>query len=148
MGIAHHCVSTTARLRLVIESIRIQELSTDAALDICYLFKYVEKSKQSCRKNPWSIRQTGVYHKYNEHTKQSLWIVLSPTSDSAAQQRIVEYVQNASNRRKLIANSILLHTLLLSSYISNWRDYCEYHEIEIEHIVSLSNRIHVLDALN
>lgn len=90
------------------------------SVDICYLFKYVEKNGRP-NGNPWSIRQSGVYHRYSPKLNSNVWLLLHPLADSVAQRRLNDWYSRPHH--SLNINPLRIHILLLSSYLDNWRWY-------------------------
>ena len=71
--------------------------------------------------NPWSIRQTGVYHRYSPLENSSVWLLLHPLANSIAQKRLNDCYSRP--HCGLNINPLRIHILLLSSYLDNWRWY-------------------------
>lgn len=91
-------------------------------LDLSYQFKYAERNNHR-QGNPWSIRQTGVYHHHSASTDSNLFILLHPNPSSKLQSRIEAAVGFPSTASAINENPLKLHTLVLSSYFDNWRWY-------------------------
>jgi hypothetical protein len=110
--------------------------------DIFYQFSYVE---QNNRKNgsPWSMRQTGVYHRFSETSKlgdlgaENLWLLLHPMRNSKAQTRLGVAAEKIG-ARDMALDPLRLHVLIMSSYIDNWRWYL--HDIKRRSIELVSPR--------
>ncbi|KAF8244930.1 hypothetical protein K440DRAFT_557560, partial [Wilcoxina mikolae CBS 423.85] len=92
------------------------------AADTCYLLRYVEKNGRSWNSNPWSIRRTGVYHRYCPDTQSNVFIFLHPKEQTKLQERIHSLCTQDESSMPW-ANPMRLHLLLLSSYLDNWRWY-------------------------
>jgi hypothetical protein len=90
--------------------------------DLSYQFKYAERNNRR-QGNPWSIRQTGVYHHHSASTNSNLFIFLHPNPSSRLQSRIEEAVAFPSTVSAINENPLKLHTLAMSSYFDNWRWY-------------------------
>ncbi|KAJ5899209.1 Mg2+ transporter protein CorA-like/Zinc transport protein ZntB [Penicillium taxi] len=97
-----------------------------------YTLRYPEC--KDANKSKWVIRQSGVYHRYNTKTFQSLFILFSPTPNSRAHCEAREWLQNFET--KIGTDHFWLHRLLFSIYFPEWRGY----------IVSLERRF--LDPAN
>ena len=97
-------------------------------LGLSYRLNYVEE--ESGRRNPWSFRHTGIHHQQNPDL--DLFIILHPyeTKCTPFDRRIVGLeTTNPNNHRalsRLVNDPYLLHSLLFSSYLDNWRWYFEY----------------------
>ncbi|KAI9642069.1 hypothetical protein NHQ30_009940 [Ciborinia camelliae] len=80
--------------------------------------------------NPWSIRQTAVYHgrRPDANTNipssikdaRSMFLIISPTFDAEA--RIAKYLEeSATNNREMSPWNV--HRLIISDSLSGWPDY-------------------------
>ncbi|OJJ77544.1 hypothetical protein ASPBRDRAFT_112523 [Aspergillus brasiliensis CBS 101740] len=103
---------------------------------VSYQLNYVEESRRKLI--PWSWRHTGVYH----HRRQpregqrgyDFFILLHPNETSALDRRILDGLGIAEEPRtqpglsqdKARYHSNLVHSLVLSSFICNWRWYLRY----------------------
>lgn len=81
--------------------------------------------------DPWSLRQTGVYHQLSRNLTVSFWIFLN-LGDG-----IKSFLQNSfefgSNRYHLA-----LHAKLLMILGSNWTEYIEFLGSELKKQVSIT----------
>ena len=96
-------------------------------IELSYRFNYVEEVK---RRDPWTFRHTAVYHKHRADTDIILILHPSPTTKSRLDSRILG-LEAADQRNQPLIRSILqnpyhLHSLVLSSYLENWRWYMKY----------------------
>ncbi|CAN9457993.1 unnamed protein product [Alternaria alternata] len=57
--------------------------------ELTYLLKYTETRNSAEEKADWSVRQIGVYHRYDPRVMQNTWIILFPTADSSTQRDLV-----------------------------------------------------------
>lgn len=107
-------------------------------LEVAYIFKYPEEKDVSDdpKKDPWSIRQTGVYQRYAIKSQQSTWILLHPVKDSIAHTRLTTSLNSMSNCAELHRHPLQLHNFLISTYLRKWRDYMLYYE---KQLLPLSN---------
>jgi hypothetical protein len=101
---------------------KIHIMFSYTAIDTCYLLRYVEKNGRSWSSNPWSIRRTGVYHRFCPKTKSSVFIFLHPKEQTKLQERIRSLCTRGESSMPW-ANPMRFHLLLLSSYLDNWRWY-------------------------
>lgn len=67
------------------------------------------------------IRQTGLYHRFNTETHQSLFILLSPTPNSKAHELAEDWLRSHQNEAK--EDPFWLHNVLSSAYFPAWRQY-------------------------
>jgi hypothetical protein len=87
-------------------------------LEICYNILYVEKYGRPLS-DPWSLRQTGVYHQLNKNLTSSHWILLNLAHHTRLD--LEGYFQSTPNQFPLS-----LHVQLLTLLGSNWTEYIEY----------------------
>jgi hypothetical protein len=69
----------------------------------------------------WAIRQSGIYHRFNTTTSQSLFVLFSPTPKSRAHQKAEEWLLN--HRQEAKTEPFWLHRVLFSTYFPAWRQY-------------------------
>ena len=99
-------------------------------VEICYNILYVERHGRNLR-DPWSLRQFGVYHQLCKALDTSRWILLNPTE--RIQSHLRHFFESRSDRRHLA-----LHIELLLFTGSNWTEYIEYLSAELKKHVSKS----------
>lgn len=99
---------------------------------MCYRLQYVAANGRK-RGDPYSLRQTGVYHKHAGATNQSTWIILQPSKEM--HRRVEEIFKNAQCSDILNKNPMLLHVVFLSSMASCWDEYVEGLRLELETFV-------------
>ncbi|QDS67852.1 hypothetical protein FKW77_007579 [Venturia effusa] len=99
--------------------------------EISYQLNYVEENRRGGY-DPWSFRHTGVYHR---HTSNSdLFILLHPTQDSIFEDHLLSMlgINLIEISTEPIASAALaddpyrLHSLVLASFLDNWRWYFRY----------------------
>ncbi|KAJ4303171.1 hypothetical protein N0V90_002064 [Kalmusia sp. IMI 367209] len=76
----------------------------------------------------------GVYHQLDLQTQQSVWIILSPLPASLAEARLKEGMQSDFGASQISTSPFNLHAILISCYISNWREFCTYYERGLEEL--------------
>ena len=86
--------------------------------EISYSLRYPEYKPSE---NRWTIRQSGIYHKYDCTTSQSTYVLFSPTSQSKAHCKADEWLHNAPSEAQ--TNPFWLHSVLFSVYSPAWRHY-------------------------
>ena len=86
-----------------------------------YTYKYVERNGRS-QGNNWSIRQTIVYHQ-RAADGMAIWIILHPKSRSVFQGRLFKAFSDMQTAVEIHSDPEILHVMLISSYIENWRWY-------------------------
>ena len=100
-------------------------MGVNSWVEISYQLRYVERNKRKCG-DPWSLRQTGVYHKYSaqdELSPENLWILFHPMPKSVAYKRLQETTAAELRGRDTRPDPLRLHLLVFSSYVDNWRLY-------------------------
>lgn len=98
-----------------------QELKSCRSLmvtEISYAIVYVEKHERNL-KDPWSVRQFGVYHQVATTGERSRWILLDLRNRS--ETRVKELFTEESN-----ISHMALHVKILMSLASNWIEYVDY----------------------
>ncbi|KAF3081621.1 hypothetical protein TWF102_009747 [Orbilia oligospora] len=107
--------------------------STDSAIftqtcgyDLGYLYKYVDLHGRERPKDPFSIRQTGVYHKYDPQAKRSVWIFIQPSE--SLKERLDSLFSRYKDNPIDIALQVEVHFLVLTHAAKNWRPYITYLE--------------------
>ncbi|KAL2821011.1 hypothetical protein BDW59DRAFT_164416 [Aspergillus cavernicola] len=94
--------------------------------EICYNIQYVEKHGRKL-KDPWSLRQTGVYHQDRGSANQSRWILINPSDVLKPQiTGLVGTEAGKGNSDQDGTGSWALHIQLLLKLGSNWAEYIEY----------------------
>ena len=96
--------------------------------EITFVLKYPESNGRTDGPSPWSLRQTGLYQKFEPLAKRSLWVLLNPTPNSIADQKVFDLLEQYSGSMKPRQEPRLLGLLLLSAYFRNWRTYMAYYE--------------------
>ncbi|RYN25717.1 hypothetical protein AA0112_g8545 [Alternaria arborescens] len=91
--------------------------------ELTYLLKYTETRNSSEAKADWSIRQIGVYHRYDPHAMQSTWILLFPTADSSTRRDLVNELSSTCDMEQTAYHPLSLHVSLMQARIHNWRLY-------------------------
>lgn len=92
-----------------------------------WVYKYPEKKVVESG-SPWVIRQTGVYHIFNTKIGRSTYIVLNPSINAKFKMDLQKVLQEQSFRSVLRLSGMLIHSMLMSSHLREWRDYLDYHE--------------------
>ena len=97
--------------------------AAEAWPEFCYNVKYVARNGRPQR-NPWSIRQTGIYERHNLHTGESVWIILEPSE--RAHRRLKEATTSRHlSGGKTRATCMALHAAILIASGREWGEYLE-----------------------
>lgn len=95
--------------------------------------RYVELNGRN-RGDPWSVRQTAVYHQLSLDTKRSRWIILQPSESVRTRLKYVlkgEYLNDRSSG----FDCLVPHMLFLSAMVANWQEYIEHLHSELSRLV-------------
>ncbi|KAJ5160877.1 uncharacterized protein N7482_007881 [Penicillium canariense] len=105
--------------------------SNDHSIEIAYLMKYAFCKSLEDNLDPWVIRQTAVYQKYDTETNQSTWIFLNPTPDCVFQKRLATLLQIPRQVLAFKRQPLLIHNVLSGTFFPLWRDYLAYYERKV-----------------
>lgn len=105
------------------------------------IFKYPEKTERD--DNPWSIRQTALYHKIRKDDCQSIIVLISPYPNSKARNAIIDMLLGIKSISRLREETFLPNTILQSVYMDGFRFYMSFYEREIQELVSPKHTINV-----
>ncbi|XPT00658.1 hypothetical protein M3J09_009809 [Ascochyta lentis] len=92
--------------------------------ECAYILRYVEMTNRPDGRNPWSLRQFAVYHRFKpvSQTRCSTWILVG-----ASERTVTRLDQYARSVDDLIdANPIELHAIFLDTVITSWRPYLSH----------------------
>ena len=104
-----------------------------------YAFKYPEKTNRDTDE-PWSIRQTALYHQIQYDDQKSTFFAISPYKNTKGEQRLIRWLQQAAPTENATQDIIRVHSVLFDTYIDGWREYMTHYESELEELVRESNR--------
>jgi hypothetical protein len=99
----------------------------NVASESCFLLQHVEQHGREEQSDPWSIRQTGVYHRSDKALNQDTDLIVNPSD--RLQERLKELKASTS-----AAADVSL--LLMSTTTRNWRPYLDYLESRLDVLVS------------
>ncbi|KAF3904531.1 hypothetical protein ABW21_db0200956 [Orbilia brochopaga] len=89
--------------------------------EICYNLRYFERNGRDSG-NGWSLRQTGVYHKYNSVKGKSIWIFLRPSERMTGM--LEDTLRNDCAKSSIDTKAVLIyHASFISSALYCWKDY-------------------------
>ncbi|KGO69020.1 hypothetical protein PITC_078450 [Penicillium italicum] len=91
--------------------------------EISYTIRYPEYRPQD---DKWVIRQTGIYHRYDKTSSQSLFVLFNPTPQSQAHSQAENLLRNFCP--EVESDPFWLHHLLFATYFPAWRKYIAVHE--------------------
>jgi len=113
-------------------SLMLSELTNPA--DICYNFRYVEQNGRTTG-NPWSLRQIGVYEKYDSLKDVSIWILIS-ASETAREALDDIKLTNQPVDSRCLTETNMFHAVLIAAVSREWRKYLEHLQVELDILVS------------
>ncbi|OOF94503.1 hypothetical protein ASPCADRAFT_397324 [Aspergillus carbonarius ITEM 5010] len=90
----------------------------DGSYDMQYLLTYADEYK-AYGSTKWTIRQIGVFHRYKPSGGGNLWIFLHAKPNTKLQQQFEAKLTECPST--LGQDWFSLHSLVLSSYLVNWR---------------------------
>ena len=82
-------------------------------IELCYILRYVQRTGRET--HPWSMRQMGIYQKFDFSKKSSNWIFLQPSSQAKKLAMHRPHVQ--------ASHPLEAHIEILSSTLDAWRWY-------------------------
>ncbi|KAL9070263.1 MAG: hypothetical protein Q9161_004956 [Pseudevernia consocians] len=99
--------------------------------EMVFVLKYPEHNGRSDGADPWSIRQTCVYQSFDPLTTSSLWMLVNPRENTAADSRIEGLLNAPEGFLNLHQQPPLIGLVVLSTYFANWRTYMAFQEKEV-----------------
>ncbi|KAF4629509.1 hypothetical protein G7Y89_g8640 [Cudoniella acicularis] len=102
--------------------------------ECAYGIRYVERNGYGESKDPWSVRQTTIYHKY--HGETETWVFIS--ASRSAEAKVTQYIKDFPLRYTKNKNPFDLHVVLIDLALENWRWYIKS---LVERIAEYSSRI-------
>lgn len=100
--------------------------------DIGYNIKYVAPHMRAFPKDPFSIRETGVYHSFDADTRQSSWVFMQ--ASGTLRERLTECFAHSNETEPMVQFKI--HGVILQTASDGWRDYLVYLEETFSKLVS------------
>ena len=104
-------------------------------LECCYSLRYMEENGRSAG-DPWSLRQTAVYHQFHQEDGRSCWIILQIATGMRIRLEQALSDKRYRNRRDGV-DPVRLHIDFLSAMASNWARYLEYLHAQLAKLVSV-----------
>jgi hypothetical protein len=105
-------------------------------LECVYGLRYVELNGYDETKDPWSVRQTAIYQKYDRGIQTWLFISASKKTEVLVDKYILQVA--AENEKSLLGNPFELHLFLIGASLENWRWYIKS---LVEQVTDHSNRV-------
>ncbi|KAI0411370.1 hypothetical protein F5X98DRAFT_383864 [Xylaria grammica] len=107
-----------------------RRLTDGGNVETCYMLHFFENNG-STEGDPWSPRQTAVYHQYYASGNQSSWILINP---SARLEESLQAEPEGVSRLTLSGKSSAarFHVLFINSALRNWPDYIAAQRTKVE----------------
>lgn len=104
------------------------------SIEFCYNLRYMEENGRK-KGDPWSLRQTAVYHQIDLKNGRSCWILLQASNDIRVRldRGLYGKVQGSNN---VGVDPVLLHVGFVSAMACNWSKYIEHLHMELADLVS------------
>jgi hypothetical protein len=107
-----------------------------------YLIKYPEENHRGDEADePWSIRQSGLYHQLHLTEDNAVTILISPIEDSVAESVLSRQLLAVSSLSEVGEDPFRASRILLSSYVDGWRSYLRYYDRKIEELASSTSAL-------
>ncbi|KAL3471754.1 hypothetical protein BJX99DRAFT_262972 [Aspergillus californicus] len=104
--------------------------------ELGYVIRRVEPNGRALPACPWSIRQTGVYHKsvrLGEMSRDPVSVFLLVAPSSAAETDILEVLSTAtSNNSDAVSVAFQAHKTLVAESLTGWMDYMSWLEYQLK----------------
>ena len=98
-----------------------------------YILRYIEFTNRGGFKDPWSLRQFGVYHRFKSGVERcSTWILVG--ASQRTERRLDQYTRSVDD--VITANPFELHVIFLDTVINGWRPYLVDMTKEVSKLVS------------
>jgi hypothetical protein len=101
---------------------------------IGYNIKYVSRHGRKFPKDPFSIREVGVYQQFSSRSQTNSWVILQ--APAPLQDRLRRALGNSNDTAP--GQQFHLHPMILLCVSEDWREYLSYLEEEFSLLVSLS----------
>jgi hypothetical protein len=86
--------------------------------EVSYTLRYPEYKESE---DKWTIRQSGIYHRFDIATSKSLFVLFNPTPRSRAHNEVEKFLSGSPSWTK--REPFWLHRILFSIYTPAWRGY-------------------------
>lgn len=87
-------------------------------LEIAYGIRYAELNNRSVE-DPWSIRQTAIYHKFKANDRSSSWVMIA--ASKRTETSLDRYIKSCKDIAQL--DPFEIHLIVLDTALANWRPY-------------------------
>ena len=101
--------------------------------EICYNVHHMERNGRQ-QGNPWSLRQTGVYHRWGGNDSPCCFILLQPPQNTCSGLSDILRSVNAEEADTVEAFANI-HNAILFSVARTWPDYIQYLSLSLDELV-------------
>jgi hypothetical protein len=116
------------------------------AVETCYTVRFFERNHRNTG-DPWSLRQTGVYQRFDTATNNSVWTLIKPSH--YLQVRLRDKLHTLARRPQLRpVRHMLLHLVIVSSTLEGWAEYITTQQDVLERFVVASGHLCRLQSHN
>jgi hypothetical protein len=117
-------------------NISLQENDANFSLvfETAYLLKHIELHGRPGGLTPWSVRQFGLYQKFDSFTKHSSCIFIQTSLD--IQRRLAEVKKQRQTYQDAISHWTCLHLICIGTLTKNWAAYIKFLDKKVAEIVS------------
>ena len=91
--------------------------------ELCYTLRYYEENGRASG-NPWSLRQTAVYQKYDRQEDRWTWFLIQP-SHSFLSQLESSLRQDATCQSRCTSDPLFIHKMCLTLGLSSFGEYVD-----------------------
>jgi len=112
--------------------------NANGCIELSYLLKYTEIRDSSKAKADWSVRQIGIYHRFDPHASQDTWLLIFPTAETSTQRNLVHEASSTCNTEHIAYHPLSLHMSLIQARIHNWRLCISHFEEEVWELANLA----------
>lgn len=88
----------------------------------------------------WTMRQIGVFHRYDPNELQNLWVFFHVGLNTPAQTDIRHYASQISHQTAE-STWVALHSAALFNYLPSWHSYIHYLGWKVDKIVGHPNHM-------
>lgn len=100
-------------------------IKNGSSTEIGYTIRYPELKPDG---QQWVIRQSGLYYQHDPTTSQSVSVLFSPSPNSAAHQKIENYLLGADSGSRTPFDPSHIHEILFEAYFPAFRKYIAFLE--------------------
>ncbi|KAI2781624.1 hypothetical protein F4815DRAFT_69492 [Daldinia loculata] len=96
-----------------------------SSIEVYYTIRYPELKPNG---GNWAIRQSGLYYRFDASTNQTVSVLFNPTPNSAAHQKIEDFLLGTNCGSRNFPIPWFIHEILFSVYFPAWREYLAFLE--------------------